>query len=138
MLEACDRLGMLVMDEAFDMWTSAKNDFDYSLNFSQWERDIEAMVAKDVNHPSVIVYSIGNEIPETGTPAGAACGRRLAGEIATEQLVAAGVPCITVEQDAGCAERLNIAVNRADRDPELAGQLLRCHPSAGLQQQEQG
>ena len=55
MLNACDRLGMLVMDEAFDVWTSAKSDFDYSLNFPQWwERDIEAMVAKDVNHPSVI------------------------------------------------------------------------------------
>ena len=82
MLDACDRLGMLVMDEAFDMWTSAKSDFDYHLNFPQWwERDIEAMVAKDVNHPSVIAYSIGNEIPETGSPAGAAWGRRLAEKV---------------------------------------------------------
>ncbi|TVZ04591.1 glycoside hydrolase family 2 protein [Trebonia kvetii] len=82
MLDACDRLGMLVMDEAFDVWTSAKSDFDYHLNFPQWwERDIDAMVAKDVNHPSVIAYSIGNEIPETGTPAGAAWGRRLAEKV---------------------------------------------------------
>ena len=82
MLDACDRLGVLVMDEAFDMWTSAKSDFDYSLNFPQWwEADIEAMVAKDVNHPSVIVYSIGNEIPETGSPAGAAWGRKLAEKV---------------------------------------------------------
>jgi beta-galactosidase len=82
MLGACDRLGVLVMDEAFDMWTSAKSDFDYSLDFPQWwERDIEAMVAKDVNHPSVILYSIGNEIPETGSPAGAAWGRRLAEKV---------------------------------------------------------
>ncbi|HSA52272.1 MAG TPA: glycoside hydrolase family 2 TIM barrel-domain containing protein, partial [Yinghuangia sp.] len=82
MLDACDRLGMLVMDEAFDMWTSAKSDFDYSLSFPEWwERDIEAMVAKDVNHPSVIMYSIGNEIPETGSAAGAAWGRRLAEKI---------------------------------------------------------
>jgi beta-galactosidase len=82
MLDACDRLGVLVMDEAFDVWTSAKSDFDYSLDFPQWwERDIEAMVAKDVNHPSVILYSIGNEIPETGTPAGAAWGRRLAEKV---------------------------------------------------------
>ena len=82
MLDACDRLGVLVMDEAFDMWTSAKSDFDYSLNFPQWwERDIEAMVAKDVNHPSVILYSIGNEIPETGSPAGAAWGRKLAEKV---------------------------------------------------------
>ena len=82
MLDACDRLGVLVMDEAFDMWTSAKSDFDYSLNFLQWwERDIEAMVAKDVNHPSVVLYSIGNEIPETGSPAGAAWGRKLAEKV---------------------------------------------------------
>ena len=82
MLDACDRLGVLVMDEVFDMWTGAKSDFDYSLDFPQWwERDIEAMVAKDVNHPSVIVYSIGNEIPETGSPAGAAWGRKLAEKV---------------------------------------------------------
>ena len=82
MLDACDRLGVLVMDEAFDMWTSAKSDFDYSLQFPQWwERDVEAMVAKDVNHPSVILYSIGNEIPETGSPAGAAWGRKLAEKV---------------------------------------------------------
>ena len=82
MLDACDRLGVLVMDESFDMWTSAKSDFDYSLDFPQWwERDLEAMVAKDVNHPSVVAYSIGNEIPETGSPAGAAWGRRLAEKV---------------------------------------------------------
>jgi beta-galactosidase len=82
MLDACDRLGVLVMDEAFDMWTSAKTDFDYSLHFPQWwERDLEAMVSKDVNHPSVILYSIGNEIPETGSPAGAAWARKLAEKV---------------------------------------------------------
>ena len=84
MLDACDRLGMLVVDETFDVWTSAKSPFDYSLAFPEWwERDIEAMVAKDYNHPSVILYSIGNEIPETGTPAGAAWGRKLAEKVRT-------------------------------------------------------
>lgn len=82
MLDACDRLGMLVVDEAFDVWTSGKSEFDYSLNFPEWwERDIEAMVAKDFNHPSVIMYSIGNEIPETGSPLGAAWGRELAEKV---------------------------------------------------------
>ena len=81
-LEACDRLGMLVMDETFDIWTSGKSDFDYSVDFAQWwERDVEALVAKDVNHPSVILYSIGNEIPETGNPIGSMWGRRLAEKI---------------------------------------------------------
>ncbi|MET9830367.1 glycoside hydrolase family 2 TIM barrel-domain containing protein [Streptomyces sp. NPDC006385] len=82
MLDACDRVGMLVVDEAFDMWTSAKSGFDYSLHFPEWwERDIEAMVAKDFNHPSVIMYSIGNEIPEAGTAVGAVWGRRLAEKV---------------------------------------------------------
>ncbi|MFJ7995704.1 glycoside hydrolase family 2 TIM barrel-domain containing protein [Streptomyces sp. NPDC096310] len=82
MLDACDRLGMLVVDEAFDIWTWGKSPFDYSLSFPEWwERDIEAMVAKDHNHPSVVLYSIGNEIPETGTAAGAAWGRKLATKV---------------------------------------------------------
>ena len=70
MLDACDRLGVLVMDELSDMWTESKSDFDSALHFPDWwERDVEAMVRKDVNHPSVVMYSIGNEIPEVGTPA---------------------------------------------------------------------
>ncbi|MGX9885538.1 glycoside hydrolase family 2 TIM barrel-domain containing protein [Streptomyces sp. NPDC002276] len=82
MLDACDRLGVLVVDEAFDMWTSGKSEFDYSLSFPEWwERDIEAMVAKNFNHPSVIMYSIGNEIPETGSPSGSAWGRLLAEKV---------------------------------------------------------
>ncbi|MFD3606357.1 glycoside hydrolase family 2 TIM barrel-domain containing protein, partial [Streptomyces sp. NPDC058656] len=82
MLDACDRLGVLVVDEAFDMWTSGKNEFDYSLDFPEWwERDIEAMVVKNFNHPSVIMYSIGNEIPETGSAAGSAWGRKLAEKV---------------------------------------------------------
>lgn len=82
MLSACDRLGMLVVDEAFDMWTLGKNGFDYHLSFPEWwERDLESMVAKDYNHPSVVMYSIGNEIPEVGSPSGAAWGRRLAEKV---------------------------------------------------------
>lgn len=82
MLEACDRLGMLVMDEAFDVWTQSKSDFDYALNFpTWWEKDIQAMVDKDFNHPSVIMYSIGNEITDTGSANGAAMSRQLANKI---------------------------------------------------------
>jgi beta-galactosidase len=82
LLDACDRLGVLVMDETFDMWTSAKSDFDYAYDFPQWwERDVEALVARAVNHPSVIMYSIGNEIPEVGTPFGAVWSRRLAEKV---------------------------------------------------------
>lgn len=82
LLEACDRLGMYVMDETFDMWTSNKMPNDYAFDFPEWwERDVEALVAKDYNHPSVIIYSIGNEIPETGSPAGGLTGRALAEKI---------------------------------------------------------
>ncbi|HEX4140829.1 MAG TPA: glycoside hydrolase family 2 TIM barrel-domain containing protein [Candidatus Methylacidiphilales bacterium] len=64
LLNACDRLGMLVMEEAFDCWTKGKNRNDYSVDFSQWwQRDLDAMVERDRNHPSVVLWSIGNEIP---------------------------------------------------------------------------
>jgi beta-galactosidase len=82
LLDACDRIGMLVIDETFDVWTSGKSDFDYAFDFPEWwERDVEALVAKDFNHPCVIFYSIGNEIPETGDPIGATWGRRLAEKV---------------------------------------------------------
>ena len=82
MLAACDRQGMLVMDETFDMWAEAKSEDDYALRFPEWwEVDVEAMVRKDLNHPSVILYSIGNEIPEAGRPYGARIGRAIAEKI---------------------------------------------------------
>jgi beta-galactosidase len=71
-LDACDRLGMLVMDEAFDCWSKGKNPFDYSVAFQDWwQRDVDAMVLRDRNHPSVVMWSIGNEVPERGEPLGA-------------------------------------------------------------------
>jgi len=79
LLDACDRLGVLVMDEAFDMWVRGKTPYDYALDFAQWNAaDLQAMVDKDYNHPSVVMYSIGNEIVEVGTPHGAALARELA------------------------------------------------------------
>jgi beta-galactosidase len=64
-LETCDRLGMLVIDEAFDMWTEQKNPQDYHRFFRDWwQRDLRSMIIRDRNHPSVIMWSIGNEIPE--------------------------------------------------------------------------
>ena len=67
LLDACDRLGMMVIDEAFDQWTRSKenNQQDYNRFFNDWyAHDIAAMVRRDRNHPSVIMWSIGNEIPE--------------------------------------------------------------------------
>ncbi|WP_314505450.1 glycoside hydrolase family 2 TIM barrel-domain containing protein [uncultured Microbacterium sp.] len=79
LLDACDRLGMLVMDEAFDVWTRFKTIDDYAFDFPQWwASDLESMVIKNRNHPSVIMHSIGNEIAEVGTPHGARWARRMA------------------------------------------------------------
>lgn len=78
MLDVCDRLGMFVMDELTDIWTRTKNPHDYANYFSQyWEQDVENMVEKDYNHPSVILYSTGNEIPEAGTACGAQWNRKI-------------------------------------------------------------
>lgn len=76
MLDACDRLGMLVFDEPFDAWIEMKQPFDYTLDFAEWwRRDVDAMVRKDINHPSVVLYGIGNEIHEYGSGAGGARAR---------------------------------------------------------------
>jgi Beta-galactosidase/beta-glucuronidase len=67
MLEACDRLGLLVINEAFDVWTMAKSTHDYSLYFKEhWKADMEAFILRDRNHPSIIMWSTGNEITERG------------------------------------------------------------------------
>lgn len=64
-LEACDRLGMLVIDEAFDGWRESKTPHDYASLFDKyWQQDIEGMVLRDLNHPSIIAWSIGNEVIE--------------------------------------------------------------------------
>lgn len=65
LLELCDRLGFIVMDEAFDMWKKKKTEFDYALNWDEWHsRDIQDIVLRDRNHPSVFIWSIGNEVNE--------------------------------------------------------------------------
>lgn len=64
-LDACDSIGMLVIDEAFDGWRTQKNPYDYSTVFdSCFQQDIHAMVLRDRNHPSIISWSIGNEVIE--------------------------------------------------------------------------
>ncbi|HSC38011.1 MAG TPA: glycoside hydrolase family 2 TIM barrel-domain containing protein, partial [Chitinophagaceae bacterium] len=82
LLDACDRLGMLVLDEAFDMWERGKNSDDYHLYFKDWwQKDIDAMVLRDRNHPSVIFWSIGNEINERADSSGLRIARQLSAEI---------------------------------------------------------
>ena len=77
-LEACDRLGLLVIDEAFDQWQRQKNPDDYHRFFDEWhERDLASMVERDRNHPSITMWSIGNEIRERADSSGVEIAARL-------------------------------------------------------------
>lgn len=79
LLDLCDRMGFIVMDEAFDMWKKKKNKYDYSQDFSQWsDRDLRDQVRRDRNHPSVFMWSIGNEIREQFDASGIRIARELA------------------------------------------------------------
>src|SRR5512133_3219180 len=65
LLDLCDRMGFIVIDEAFDMWKKPKNPWDYHLDWDKWHvKDLEDQLLRDRNHPSVFVWSIGNEIRE--------------------------------------------------------------------------
>ena len=77
MLEACDHYGMYMMDESFDMWYNRKTKNDYGLDFEEnWAEDTAAMVNRDYNHPSVIFYSIGNEVAEPCEAKGLEYGKK--------------------------------------------------------------
>jgi beta-galactosidase len=85
LLDLCDSMGFIVMDEAFDMWKKPKSPYDYHLYWDQWHaRDLQDQVLRDRNHPSVMIWSIGNEIPEQWAgPSGAdSSGRVIARELA--------------------------------------------------------
>ena len=77
-LDLCDKMGFLVMDEAFDMWAKKKTKNDYHLNFPEWhKRDLEDMIKRDRNHPSIILWSVGNEIREQFDSTGVAITKEL-------------------------------------------------------------
>jgi len=77
-LEACDRLGLLVINESFDQWQKPKNPEDYHRFFDEWhEKDVTSMVKRDRNHPSIIMWSIGNEIKERADSSGVTIAQTL-------------------------------------------------------------
>ncbi|AYL95542.1 beta-galactosidase GalB [Mucilaginibacter celer] len=79
LLNLADSMGFIVMDEAFDCWEKAKEKYDYHLFFKQWhKRDLEDQVLRDRNHPSVMIWSIGNEIPEQSDSSGFRIAKDLA------------------------------------------------------------
>ncbi len=85
LLDLCDRMGFIVMDEAFDMWAKNKTKYDYANDWNEWhQRDLEDMVLRDRNHPSVFIWSIGNEVNEQWDKqdnSGSQIARELAGII---------------------------------------------------------
>ncbi len=81
-LDACDRLGMLVLDEPFDVWGAHKVKYDYASDFNPWwKQDISSMVLRDRNHPSIVIWGIGNEIPELEVDRGATLARELVDQV---------------------------------------------------------
>ncbi len=79
LLDLCDKMGFIVMDEAFDVWHRGKKKFDYHLYFDEWhKRDLEDQIKRDRNHPSVMIWSIGNEISEQRDTSGFRLARELA------------------------------------------------------------
>ena len=79
LLDLCDKMGFVVMDEAFDVWKRRKMKYDYHLFFDEWhKRDVEDQVLRDRNHPSVFIWSMGNEIPEQRDTSGYRIAKELA------------------------------------------------------------
>ena len=84
LLNLCDKMGFIVMDEAFDMWAKQKTPYDYHLYWKEWhKKDLEDQILRDRNHPSVFIWSVGNEIPEQWGDAakGDTSGRVIAREL---------------------------------------------------------
>src|SRR5690606_27375918 len=79
LLELCDQMGFIVMNEAYDMWKKGKNKFDYSVEWDEWhKKDLEDLVLRDRNHPSIFMWSIGNEILEQFDSSGTTIAKDLA------------------------------------------------------------
>jgi beta-galactosidase len=79
LLDLCDKMGFIVMDEAFDMWKQNKTKYDYANDWDKWhKKDLVDQLLRDRNHPSIFVWSIGNEIPEQWSETGVVIAKELA------------------------------------------------------------
>lgn len=105
LLDLCDKMGFIVMDEAFDMWKKAKTKYDYSLDWDKWHvKDLEDQILRDRNHPSIFMWSIGNEIPEQWSDEGPIIAKELSAivkKLDTTRLVTAAMnPAVNMDIDA--------------------------------------
>lgn len=128
LIRACDKYGMYIMDEFADVWTTTKVDFDYGMNMPQWWKfDVQMQVRKDYNHPSVILYSIGNEIPETGNKIDtAAWGKSLADAYRA------------LDDTRFVVDSMNLMLSVMDRLPEIMADLKAKAGAAGNTQSASG
>lgn len=124
-LDLCDRMGFLVMDEFFDCWTKGKNKYDYHLAFKEWAHtDLREGILRDRNHPSVILYSVGNEIHDTPYPEIAKPILRglvdICHELDPSRPVTQGLfrPNVSGDYDNGLADMLDV-IGTNYRDTEL-------------------
>ena len=104
LLDLCDKMGFIVMDEAFDMWKKAKTKYDYSLDWDQWHaKDLQDQILRDRNHPSIFMWSIGNEIPEQWSDEGVVIAKELSvivKKLDTTRLVTAAMnPAVNMNID---------------------------------------
>jgi beta-galactosidase len=119
-LDACDRLGMMVIDEAFDGWRTQKNTYDYASIFDKWwKHDVESMVLRDRNHPSIIMWSIGNEIIERKEPAAVETAKMLANAV----------------RDIDTTRPVTSAMTTWDKSWEIFDPLMAAHDVAGYNYQ---
>ncbi|NNV57897.1 beta-galactosidase GalB [Limnovirga soli] len=111
LLELCDKMGFLVMDEAFDIWKKAKNPYDYHLSWDQWHiRDLQDQVQRDRNHPSVIIWSAGNEIPEQWGDSTDNSGTLISKELAaTIQAMDSTRPIVTANNETASWNKLLVS-----------------------------
>ncbi len=129
LLELCDRMGFLVMVEAFDCWRRGKKRDDYSRLFDDWhEKDLRAMVRRDRNHPSVIQWSIGNEILEQFTTEGWKLAVLLAGIVREEDRTRPVTAGLNVVESPYAGFQLAVDVVGFNYKPQEYARLHQTHP----------
>ena len=118
LLDLCDKMGFIVMDEAFDMWKQTKTKYDYGNDWDKWhKKDLIDQLLRDRNHPSIFVWSIGNEIPEQWNEKGVEIAKELAAITRqydkTRPLTAAMNPPVNMNIDAVTLqfEKKDVSIN---------------------------